>query len=388
MIKNIIIIVINALCLAAFIVCLSLSVSIKTPLRSQQAATAWAGQSGERFAQLSVFFPESSGFNEEGIFGFRRSLDLNLLTASLESTTDRKLYTDAWSAETEVSLLSERGSATVKAIAVGGDFFLFHPLHLRDGNYLSPDDVMKDRILLDEELAWRLFGATQIAGFDVLINNKPFMIAGVIARENDFASTKAYTASLISRESDIGSSITSTSGAGLFMSYDALKDMTEDETSISTYEIVLPDPITGFALKTLKDSMSEPGIHIVENSARFSFDNSFALIGSFGERSMRLEAIAYPYWENAARYVEEYLALLLVFALLFILFPVVCAVVYSIIIIRFLIRRGKLTVTRFINKKDKRKYDKYLQEHGEEPQIYSADEIIREFREEVYEESG
>jgi len=387
-IKNFIIITINALCLIAFIVCLSLSASITAPLRSQQAAAAWGGQSGERFAQLSVFFPESSGFNEESIFSFRRSLDTALLNASFESTPGRTLYTDAWHAKTEVSLISERGSATANAIAVGGDFFLFHPLQLRDGSYLSPDDVMKDRILLDEELAWRLFGATRLAGFEVLINNKPFKIAGVIARESDFASSKAYTASVSSQESGFSGGAASTSEAGLFMSYDAFMDMTEGETGISSYEIVMPDPVTGFALKLLTDTMSEPGVHIVENSARFSLGNSFALIGSFGERSMRSEAIAYPYWENAARYVEEFLALLLVLSLLFMTFPVICVIVYSIKIIRFLIRRGKMTFAKLIKKKDDREYKKFLQEHGEEPQIYNANEIIREFRDEAYEESS
>ena len=98
---------------------------------------------------------------------------------------------------------------------------------------------------------------------------------------------------------------------------------------------------------------------------------------------MRSESISYPYWENAARYVEDILALLLVFTLLFITFPIICVIFYSIKIIRFLIRRGKGTVTRLIKEKDKRDYEKYLREHGEDPQIYSADDIIREFREEV-----
>jgi len=356
---------VNALCIIAFIVCLSVSSSIKTPLRSQQAARAWAGQSGERFAQLSAFFPESSNFNEDGIRSLRFNLDNILQAASLESTPGRTLYNDAWSATGDVTIFDERGPFSAKAIAVGGDFFLFHPLYLRDGSYLSPNDVMKDRVLLDEELAWRLFGATSLAGFEVKINEKLFIVAGVFSRESDFASSLAYTY-----------------GAGLFMSYDALMDMTEGNTRIETYEIVMPDPITGFALNAFTEAVGDPNVHIVENSARFSLLNSFALIGEFGERSMRSDSIMFPYWENAARYVEEWLALLLVLSFVFMTFPVICAVVYGVKIIRFGLNRGKQTVRKLIDEKDRRAYNKYLIEHGEEPQIYDVNDIIREVQEE------
>ena len=375
--QHVIIIAVNALCLAALIVCLVLSASVKAPLRSQQAADAWAGQSGERFAQLSVFFTDSSGFNEEGIHGLLASLDSALLSVSLESTPDRDLYTHAWSASGEVSISSERGSATAPAIGVGGDFFLFHPLYLRSGTYLSPNDVMKDRVVLDEELAWRLYGSVQIAGFQVLINEKPFTVAGVISREKDFASAKAYGGA-ISRESDFAGARPNTGGAGLFMSFEALAEMTGGETGITCYEIVMPDPITGFALSSLTDAVTDPDAHIVENSARFSLGKSFAAIGSFGERSMRIDAMAYPYWENAARYAEDLRALLLVLTLLFAICPVVFGVIYLVKLIRYLIKRGKRLYTRIIAEIDRRKYEKYVSEHYNEPQIYDVDDIIRD----------
>jgi len=369
MLKKLILIAVNIFCLICFIVCLSLSASIRVPLRSQQANALWAGQSGERFAQLSVFFPESSSFNMDSVYELRDSLDKALLAASFESDGEHTLYTDAWSAETEVSLLSQRGPpTTAKAIAVGGDFFLFHPFNLRDGSYLSPNDVMKDRVVLDEELAWRMFGAARVAGFEIMINNKPFVVAGVISRESDFASSKAYTY-----------------GAGLFMTFDTLLDMTEGEAKIETYEIVLPNPLTGFALGMLTDEVTDSNAVIVENSARFSLENSFSRIGSFGERSMRQESIKFPYWENAALYAEDWLALLLVFSLFFIAFPIVCAIIYTVLIIRFLIKRGKITVKQMIDKKDKRDYEKYILEHGEDGEAsYNVNDIIREVQDEIY----
>ena len=367
MIKRIIIIAVNALCLIAFIVCISVSASIRNPLRTQQAASAWGGQSGERFAQLSVFFPETVDFDEDSIRHVHASIDKSLLDASLESIPGRNLYTDAWSGEGIVTVAGTRGAPfSAKAIGVGGDFFLFHPLFLRDGSYLSPTDVMRDRVVLDEELAWRLFGSVRVAGFEILIENRPFIIAGVASRESDFASSVAYD-----------------DGAGLFMSFEAFSILFEDDARISSYEIVMPDPVTGFALNSLTEAISGPGIYIVENSARFTLENTFAAIGSFGERSMKTDAIVFPYWENAARYAEDWLALLLVLSLVFIVFPVVCGIIYLVILIRFLIKHGKDIVSYLIKRHDKRAYEKYVLEHGyDEPgsDNYDVDDIINEVR--------
>jgi len=359
--KIIIIVSINVLCLIAFFVCLILSNSISVPLRSQQAARAWAGQSGERFAQLSAFFPESSGFNEESVFQLRREIDRALLSASLESAPGRTLYTDAWSAEAGVSVTSERerNPVAVTAVAVGGDFFMFHPLFLRDGNYLTPDDLMKDRVIIDEVLAWRLFGAIRVAGFEISINNKIFQIAGVISRESDFASSEAFTDEF-----------------GLFITFDALSAMTEGGAEIRTYEIVMPDPITGFAKRAFTENIGSQRVYIVENSERFSLGNSFARIGSFGRNSMRTDAISLPYWENAARIAEDWLALLLLLSLMFIAFPIICAVIYSVVLIRFGIGQAKGAIIKVIDERNRRDYEKYLSEHGSEPQIYDSDEVV------------
>ena len=96
---------------------------------------------------------------------------------------------------------------------------------------------------------------------------------------------------------------------------------------------------------------------------------------------MQTNAIAFPYWENAARYAEDWLALLLVLALVVAVFPVVCGVVYGVRVIRYAIKRARYHIMKLIDKRDKRAYEKYLQEHSEEPQIYDVDDIIREVRE-------
>lgn len=61
---------------------------------------------------------------------------------------------------------------------MGGNFFDFHPIRLLSGNYISPDDLMKDRVLLDEDTAWLLFGGTQLEGLSFKIDGVPFVVAG------------------------------------------------------------------------------------------------------------------------------------------------------------------------------------------------------------------
>jgi len=341
--KNIIIVSLNIFFLIAFLACQLISASIIKPFYNQQAARAWAGQSGERFVQLSVFLPDSSSFDVSSIMSTRASINTSLLTASLDTGGGRSLFADAWAAYGTVSILSDRGrTTTASAIGVGGDFFMFHPMQLRHGSYLSPNDIMKDLVVLDEELAWRLFGATRVTGMEVLINGKPFIISGVISRESDFASVAAYTA-----------------GEGLYMSYETLDAMMDGGARIASYEIVMPNPVSNFALNIVSDLFSQDGIHIVQNTERFSAANQLSIIGSFGERSMRTDTTAFPYWENAARFAEDRLALLLLLSIIFMVFPVICAVIYSVKLIRFGIKQLKKAIKLYIKKRDDRAYQRY-----------------------------
>ena len=77
-------------------------------------------------------------------------------------------------------------------MGVGGDFFSFHRMFLRSGNYIAESDLMHDRVVLDKELAWKLFGAIEVDGMELEINGKRFIVAGVVERDGDFASSISY----------------------------------------------------------------------------------------------------------------------------------------------------------------------------------------------------
>lgn len=76
---------------------------------------------------------------------------------------------------------------------MGGEWFSFHPLTLRSGSYINEDSLMHDQVLLDEKLAWQIFGSYELAGMTVTIGDKPFVVAGVVAIESDKASQKSMT---------------------------------------------------------------------------------------------------------------------------------------------------------------------------------------------------
>ena len=216
-IKKLIFLAVNiALALAAAACFIGIS-SLSRLLPSQHEAERWQGASATKYAQLSCFIPvdETVSLNEIGTF--REALVKKLHEAAIDVGTEDVLSVDAWSCVDKVSVSSALGKGDVYATAVGGRFFDFHPITLLSGNYISSDDLMQDRALLDEETAWLLFGGTDIQGLSFKINGVPFVVAGVIEREQDFATKKAYT-----------------DGMGIFISYDGylnLFDGTADAAS-------------------------------------------------------------------------------------------------------------------------------------------------------------
>lgn len=326
--------------LSLLCVVLALCLTVLTgSLETITAAERFGGNSELRFAQIACYFPAGEGKSEEDITTLRQNLDAKLVEQSLEASEGGTLSIDTYYTRTGVTVSSDHASAQVNAFAVGGDFFYFHPLTLRSGAYIAERDLMDDLVVLDEVLAWRLFGGVELAGLSLTINGKPFVVAGVVAMEDDFATSRAQTEE-----------------GTMFFSYSALARL-ESETSISAYEIVMPDPISGYALSTMEELLStETGI-VVENSGRFSLTRLVELIGAFGTRSMRTGAVAFPYWENALRLAEDYAVLLLALLALAALCPVVSLVV-------LMVRRG-IAMVRFVRREVPQRIDATVERHRE-----------------------
>lgn len=322
---------INAVLALLCALCLLWEAQVAGTLTTLDAARTWRGENEMRFVQLACYLPREGLLEENEIASFRNTLSTKLQEASLEAPENGALYTDAYYGESSISVSTDRARATgVQAFGVSGDFFRFHPLTLRSGNYLSDSDLMKDRVLLDENLAWTLFGGMDLTGMSVTIGKREYYVAGVVHMEDDQYSTLANDAS----------------GGTIFLSYSALEEIEGGSLGISGYELVAPNPITGFAKGLVEENLQLGKGVLLDNSSRYTFGNLLSVAKDYGKRSMGRSGIIFPYWENALRMTEDLAALGVVLALLLGALPVGSLLVLGVKKLTRLLRSGKAKLTR------------------------------------------
>lgn len=278
---------------------------------SQQMASRWSAEGD--VAQVSCFFSPNAKVTEDTIKSFEYSLKNTLQEASITETSENpsaRLWADAYSADGKITLVNGRNTLEADAIGVGGDFFLFHPLKLITGAYFSGNDLMQDYCIIDQDAAWQLFGSNDVVGMTVYIGNVPHMVTGVVKRPEGRMEEAAGLDSTV-----------------VYVSYETL-DTYGTNNGINHYEIVMPNPVSGFALEKVKEGIGvdDKNVEVLENTVRYSLLNRCKTILAFGTRSMNGKAIIYPYWENLARGYEDIIALMTVFMLLLLLYPIVTVI--------------------------------------------------------------
>lgn len=268
---------------------------IKSGERSQSAAGRWNSVSTIAYAQISAFISVDANYSTDNVGALRRAIDNGLEAASITAEDNSRLWYDAYSTEGKASIRSDYGSASVNVTAVGGDFFLLRELDFLSGWYFTDDDVMQDRVVIDGETAWALYGSYDIAGQPVSVGGKAMVIAGVVKRGEGEVYDTAY-----------GSS------PRIYMPYAAYSEI-NGNTAICCYEAVIPNQISGFAMSLIKSNIGvdESQLELLENSARYNFVPLCSTISGLAIRSMRTNRIIYPYWENIAGVTEDRLAVLL-----------------------------------------------------------------------------
>ncbi len=295
-----------------FLILLFVSRSLGEAQESQTMAERWSDK--KDVAQVSCFFSVNAGITEDRIIDFEHSVDGALTEASVIQESENpsaRLWADAYSADGQVTLSSDKSTLSADAIGIGGDFFLFHPLKLLSGSYFSGNDLMQDYCIIDQDAAWQLFGSNNVAGMTVKIGGIPHIIAGVVERPSGRLEESAGL-----------------EGTLVYVSYQTLDELGSCN-GLNHYEIIMPNPVTGFAEKLVREKLgtSEKETEVLENTSRYSFASRLKKITEFGTRSMNGRAIIYPYWENIARGYEDILAVITLFELLFLLYVIVLALV-------------------------------------------------------------
>lgn len=278
-------------------------------LEDQNFAGRWSDK--KDFSQVSVFFSELSGFDENGVMELSYKIDKKLLTDSIATQNENaRTWVYAYSANGEVDVVSKSSGSKVRVMGIGGDYFLFHPVDLVTGSFFDSEYVMKDLVLLDTETAWRLFGSYDVVGQIVEIGGVPHVVTGVVKQEEGRLNTLAGN-----------------DEATIYMSFSSLSENGR-ASYINCFEALLPNPISSYALDTVKSQVpvEEKRFEIIENTERFNFVNLLKRVPKFGTRGMNAKGVVYPYWENMARGVEDYLTPLAVLGCIFFAYPIILIV--------------------------------------------------------------
>jgi len=299
-------IMVLGICLLCTVLLIGVERGIVRDLSTQKLAERWSKE--DEFAQFACYFTEDASFREEQILAVEGNLVTNLEAASITSEKNNggRNWIDAYSTEGQLTISSNRSTMQVRAFGVGGDFFLFHPLILLDGNYFDATDENEDGIIIDEMVAWQLFGSNHVAGMEVEIDNIIYPIRGVVRSDKG-----------------LFSEVVKEDAATIYVSYGILGGK-EESLPIDCYEVLVASPVKNFAKDAVTGAldMDAESYELVECSARFDLEHRFEVIKNFGVRSMTTKNIVFPYWENRARGYEDVSALFLVLEIVCLIYPV------------------------------------------------------------------
>ena len=308
---------------------------IRDSQKSQIAAELWSGDSGKKYRQVTCFAAgqvQASGIpdlylspavslNTLDIEAIHANLDKIVLAASGQKNSanngntavpkneDARLWIDAYSSEATCTVVNAATdvkpevSAEVTLTGVGGDYYLFHPLTILDGAFLSKDTLDSKKIVLDKELAFKLFGSYNAVGSEVSINQRKYTVVGVV-QHGDTKIDKRTSGDLVHAyvlfdELSFLSSVT-----------DPTADPDPSTLAVLCYEVVLPNKIDGIAMQNFKSSMETAGkvnknFLFIDNTSRFSLLRLYDTVFPIGENIVDRQQYELPFWEISAEMAES-----------------------------------------------------------------------------------
>lgn len=313
--------------------CLILLAAIPTALwktlsaafQDQTAAERWQGSSETEYVQLSCLIDEFQNFSYDN--ERQRCQELEV---SMSGDTSASFAT-AGSGMTSVTVEAVGKRVAARAICTYGNFALFHPMKMLSGSFYGDGEANHDGVVIDMNLAWKLYGGYDLKGMSVSINGVPMQITGVTDSLDGIA----------------GEAFGVTPTVWIPMEYFPERG---SAPAVTCYELVLPNPVDGYGMGQVKTllNFSADDCDYLENTNRFSPLNSLKNLLKTGARLMRSSKIRYPYWENAARSAENRCAIYIGIAALLLLYPV-CFVLTSAILLLIRLRRrarGKIEAKR------------------------------------------
>lgn len=264
---------------------------IAESLPDQLAARRWDGKGS---SQISAFFAEGEGDIPGRIYSLTAAVDQAMQDASLAAPEEGRLWYCAYSTEQNMYARTERDSTTLRVSVIGGEYFLIHQPDLLCGSYLMPGGENAGYVFLDEQAAWKLFGAINVVGMPVTLGDGEYIVCGVGAVPSGTVYDEAYG---------------QTPRAYILFDSPSASSVRE----ISVYEAVLPNPVDGFALDVFEKNFTAGGEYtVVENSRRFTVSALWDYITHMDTLGVRTSPVTYPWWENVAQVAQYRCAALLI----------------------------------------------------------------------------
>lgn len=262
------------------------------------AGERWSAN-GDRYATITMYTENNSAVSSDQVLSWVYSMDNSLLESSITPTEGARSWAYCYIAEDTLSITGPKGRASAEVMAVGGDFFVFHPMKFTYGSSFLNDNSNPMGVVLDRDLAWKLFGAENIVGMTLTIGETEFVVTGIAEKESN-GGTYAYTYGDRPR---------------MYMSHAGYSKIVGDGANITMFEAALPNAVKSFA-KNIFDgvvSVNEETTVVSEASDRFSLTTRFNNMKTLKYSWIRQNKIEYPYWENEAKVMDYACAILMIF---------------------------------------------------------------------------
>ena len=295
----------SLICAAVLIGCLALLgvfelcvKGLENRLTFLDAGKRWSA-SGERYAVITLYCEKEAGVAADQVGQWAYSMDAALLQSSVTPSENGRSWAYCYGTETAVTAVGPKGSASAETLAVGGDFFVFHPLSFPFGSPFLNDNTNPNGVVLDRNLAWKLFGAENVVGMEMTINDVDFTVVGITGPESG---NRVY-------KTTYGDS------PRMYMSFAGYEKVMGAGCPVTLFEAALPNAVKSFALGIFNSavSVSEEAAVVTEATDRFSLTNRFRNMQSLSYSWIRPNTIELPYWENEARVCDYRAAVMMIF---------------------------------------------------------------------------
>ncbi len=339
---NIIIAAVNAVLLIIFAVLFGIISSLGRNYSADNAKKLWDNDAYS-YSQLSLFLPPDEGLDIMSLYALRQSIEEKLEENSVkadENSPTGRFWIDCASGEYTAQVTGNTGSCEASVTGTAGDYFIFHPESLLNGSYYSSDDINFDRVIIDKQCSWQIFGAIDTAGLPVTIGGKVFYIAAVVDTPENERDIAAYG-----------------NMPRIYMPYEALQ-IINPGARMTSYEACLPDAVKGFAENIISEVNPSPGKGIIiDQSDRFGLITLFKGFSKIPENAMITNNLSYPWYENRTRGAEIIAQILAGPAVYILIIPAV-SLVYAIYMLCRLAGKG----ARAVGRKAENAYQKRISE--------------------------